>query len=156
MWATDDVEGAAARIANLRRGALVLVDTPRAARADEAGPFAATPSTADLRRLGLDEVHFTLPATLAGEVAREMLAAARDLGADRIAVTHSDATARLGMPVELAVEAGLPISYLADSVARAPRRRRGPGLRPAPVSLPAFDTPVMLRVPDREVRARRA
>ena len=85
-----------------------------------------------------------------------MLAASRDLGADRIAVTHSDATARLGMPVELAVEAGLPISYLADSVTRAPRRRRGPGLRPAPMSLPAFDTPVMLRVPDREVAVRRA
>jgi flagellar biosynthesis protein FlhF len=117
LWATDDVEGAAARIANLRRGALVLVDTPalpaRAGAARDA-------LVADLRRLGLDEVHFALPATLAGEVAREMLAAARDLGADRIAVTHSDATARLGMPVELAVEAGLPISYLADTVAVRP------------------------------------
>jgi flagellar biosynthesis protein FlhF len=117
LWATDDVEGAAARIANLRRGALVLVDTPalpaRAGAARDA-------LVADLRRLGLDEVHFALPATLAGEVAREMLAAARDLGADRIAVTHSDATARLGMPVELAVEAGLPISYLVDTVAVRP------------------------------------
>jgi flagellar biosynthesis protein FlhF len=117
LWATDDVEGAAARIANLRRGALVLVDTPalpaRACAARDA-------LVADLRRLGLDEVHFALPATLAGEVAREMLAAARDLGADRIAVTHSDATARLGMPVELAVEAGLPISYLVDTVAVRP------------------------------------
>ena len=120
MWATDDVEGAAARIANLRRGALVLVDThglPAQMRTD---PFVADALAADLRRLGLDEVHFALPATLAGEVAREMLAAARDLGADRIAVTHSDATARLGMPVELAVEAGLPISYLADSVTVRP------------------------------------
>jgi flagellar biosynthesis GTPase FlhF len=120
MWATDDVEGAAARIANLRRGALVLVDThglPAQMRTD---PFVADALAADLRRLGLDEVHFALPATLAGEVAREMLAAARDLGADRIAVTHSDATARLGMPVELAVEAALPISYLADSVTVRP------------------------------------
>jgi flagellar biosynthesis GTPase FlhF len=75
---------------------------------------------ADLGRLGLDEIHFALPATLAGEVAREMLAASRAVGADRIAVTHSDATARLGMPVELAVEAGLPISYLADSVTVRP------------------------------------
>ena len=65
---------------------------------------------------------------LAGEVAREMLAAARDLGADRIAVTHTDATARLGMAVELAVEAGLPISYLADSV----------GVRPAAAEDLAF------------------
>jgi len=49
-----------------------------------------------------------------------MLGASRAVGADRIAVTHSDATARLGMPVELAVEAGLPISYLADSVTVRP------------------------------------
>jgi flagellar biosynthesis protein FlhF len=120
MWATDDIEGAAARIANLRRGALVLVDThglPAQMRTD---PFVADAFAADLRRLGLDEVHFALPATLAGEVAREMLAAARGVGAERIAVTHSDATARLGMPVELAVEAGLPISYLADSVTVRP------------------------------------
>ena len=117
LWATDDVEGAAARIANLRRGALVLVDTP----AVPARPGAARDTlVADLRRLGLDEVHLALPAVLAGEVAREMLAAARDLGADRIAVTHTDATARLGMAVELAVEAGVPISYLADSVTVRP------------------------------------
>jgi len=125
LWATDDVEGAAARIANLRRGALVLVDTPAVpARAGAARDALI----ADLRRLGLDEVHFVLPAVLDGEVAREMLAAARDLGADRIAVTHTDATARLGMAVELAVEAGLPISYLADSV----------GVRPAAAEDLAF------------------
>jgi flagellar biosynthesis GTPase FlhF len=120
MWATDDVEGAAARIANLRRGALVLVDTPALPPQMRTDPFVADAFAADLRRLGLDEVHFALPATLAGEVAREMLAASRAVGADRIAVTHSDATARLGMPVELAVEAGLPISYLADSVTVRP------------------------------------
>jgi flagellar biosynthesis protein FlhF len=120
MWATDDVEGAAARIANLRRGALVLVDTPALPPQMRTDPFVADAFAADLRRLGLDEVHFALPATLAGEVAREMLVASRAVGADRIAVTHSDATARLGMPVELAVEAGLPISYLADSVTVRP------------------------------------
>jgi len=120
MWATDDVEGAAARIANLRRGALVLVDTPALPPQMRTDPFVADAFAADLRRLGLDEIHFALPATLAGEVAREMLEASRAVGADRIAVTHSDATARLGMPVELAVEAGLPISYLADSVAVRP------------------------------------
>ncbi len=120
MWATDDVEGAAARIANLRRGALVLVDTPALPPQMRTDPFVADAFAADLRRLGLDEIHFALPATLAGEVAREMLVASRAVGADRIAVTHSDATARLGMPVELAVEASLPISYLADSVTVRP------------------------------------
>jgi flagellar biosynthesis GTPase FlhF len=125
LWATDDVEGAAARIANLRRGALVLVDTPAVPARAGADRDALI---ADLRRLGLDEIHFALPAVLAGEVAREMLAAARDLGANRIAVTHTDATARLGMAVELAVEADLPISYLADSV----------GVRPAAAEDLAF------------------
>jgi flagellar biosynthesis protein FlhF len=125
LWATDDVEGAAARIANLRRGALVLIDTPAVPARAGAERDALV---ADLGRLGLDEVHLVLPAVLAAEVAREMLAAARELGADRIAVTHTDATARLGMAVELAVEADLPISYLADSV----------GVRPAAAEDLAF------------------
>jgi flagellar biosynthesis protein FlhF len=128
MWATDDVEGAAARIANLRRGALVLVDTPALPAQMSADPFVTDALVADLHRLGLDEVHLALPAVLAGEVARELLAAAGALGADRIAVTHTDATARLGMAVELAVEAGLPISYLVDSV----------GVRPAAAEDLAF------------------
>jgi flagellar biosynthesis GTPase FlhF len=120
MWATDDVEGAAARIANLRRGALVLVDTPALPAQMSADPFVTDALGADLRRLGIDEVHLALPAVLAGEVARDMLSAARSLGADRLAVTHSDATARLGMVVELAAEAALPISYLADTTAVRP------------------------------------
>jgi flagellar biosynthesis protein FlhF len=120
MWATDDVEGAAARITNLRRGALVLVDTPALPARMSADPFMTDALGADLRALGVDEVHLAVPAILAGEVARDLLAAARPLGADRIAVTHSDATARLGMAVELAVEAQLPISYLADSDAVRP------------------------------------
>jgi flagellar biosynthesis protein FlhF len=120
MWATDDIDGAGARIANLRRGALVLVDTPALPARMNADPFVTDALGADLRSLGVDEVHLALPAVLAGEVARDLLAAARPLGADRIAVTHSDATARLGMAIELAVEAELPISYLADSEAVRP------------------------------------
>jgi flagellar biosynthesis GTPase FlhF len=120
MWATDDVDGAAARIANLRRGALVLVDTPAMPARMSADPFVTDALGADLHRLGADEIHLALPAVLAGEVARELLTAARALGADRLAITHSDATARLGMAIEIAVEAGLPISYLADSDALRP------------------------------------
>jgi flagellar biosynthesis GTPase FlhF len=112
LSATDDVEGAAARIANLRRGALVLVDTP--ALPPRAGSERDQLS-ADLGRLGLDEVHLALPAVLAGEVARDLLASARELGANRLAVTHADATARLGMALELAAEARTPVSYLADT-----------------------------------------
>jgi flagellar biosynthesis GTPase FlhF len=117
LSATDDVDGAAARIANLRRGALVLVDTP--ALPPRAGAERDA-LIADLRRLGLDEVHLALPAVLAGEVARDLLAAARELGADRLAVTHADATARLGMALELAAEARTPVSYLVDSATVRP------------------------------------
>jgi flagellar biosynthesis GTPase FlhF len=125
LSATDDVEGAAARIANLRRGALVLVDTP--ALPPRAGSERDALS-ADLRRLGLDDVHLALPAVLAGEVARDLLASARELGANRIAVTHADATARLGMALELAAEARTPVSYLADTA----------GVRPAAAEDLAF------------------
>jgi flagellar biosynthesis GTPase FlhF len=125
LSATDDVDGAAARIANLRRGALVLVDTP--ALPPRAGSERDALS-ADLRRLGLDDVHLALPAVLAGEVARDLLASARELGANRIAVTHADATARLGMALELAAEARTPVSYLADTA----------GVRPAAAEDLAF------------------
>ena len=125
LSATDDVGGAAARIANLRRGALVLVDTP--ALPPRAGSERDA-LTAALGRLGLDEVHLALPAVLAGEVARDLLASARELGANRLAVTHADATARLGMALELAAEARTPVSYLADTA----------GVRPAAAEDLAF------------------
>jgi flagellar biosynthesis GTPase FlhF len=117
LSATDDVDGAAARIANLRRGALVLVDTPALPPRPGSERDALT---GDLGRLGLDEVHLALPAVLAGEVARDLLAVARDLGANRLAVTHADATARLGMALELAIEARTPVSYLADTATVRP------------------------------------
>jgi flagellar biosynthesis protein FlhF len=117
LSATDDVEGAAARIANLRRGALVLVDTP--ALPAQAGAERDA-LAADLRRLGLDELHLALPAVLAGEVARELLASARDLGAGRVAITHADAAARLGMALELAADSRTAISYLADTATVRP------------------------------------
>jgi flagellar biosynthesis GTPase FlhF len=117
LSATDDVDGAAARIANLRRGALVLVDTP--ALPPRAGSDRDA-LIASLNRLDLDEVHLALPAVLAGEVARDLLESARELGANRLAVTHADATARLGMAVELAAEARTPVSYLADTATVRP------------------------------------
>jgi flagellar biosynthesis protein FlhF len=117
LSATEDVDGAAARIANLRRGALVLVDTPALP------PQAGTERdrlAADLRRMDLDEIHLTVPAVLHGDVARDLLTAARDLGANRVAVTHADATARLGMALELAATARTPVSYLADTATVRP------------------------------------
>jgi flagellar biosynthesis GTPase FlhF len=117
LSATDDIGGAAARIANLRHGALVLVDTPALPAQAGAGRDALANN---LRRLELDEVHLAVPAVLHGEVARDLLAIARDLGAGRLAITHADATARLGMALELAARARTPISYLADTAAVRP------------------------------------
>jgi flagellar biosynthesis GTPase FlhF len=117
LSATDDVDGAAARIANLRHGALVLVDTP--ALPARAGAERDALSAA-LGRLGLGEVHVAVPAVLAGEVARDLLSAARELGANRLVVTHADATARLGMALELAAEARTAVSYLADTATIRP------------------------------------
>src|SRR5205814_9744937 len=117
----------------------VLVHTPALAPRMRTDPLRAVASAAGLRRLALDEIHRALPATLAGEVAREMLAASRTVGADRIAVTHSDATARLGMPVELAVEAGRPPPPLATTArVRPPPPEARPSARPP-------RTPAMLR-----------
>jgi flagellar biosynthesis protein FlhF len=117
LSATDDIGGAAARIANLRHGALVLVDSP--ALPPQAGAGRDALAT-NLRRLELDEVHLAVPAVLHGEVARDLLATSRGLGADRLAITHADATARLGMALELAARARTPISYLADTAAVRP------------------------------------
>jgi flagellar biosynthesis GTPase FlhF len=117
LSATEDVGGAAARIANLRRGALVLVDTPALPPQPGSGRDALA---ANLRRLELDEVHLAVPAVLHGEIAGDLLETARDMRAGRIAITHADATARLGMALELAARASTPISYLADTTAVRP------------------------------------
>jgi flagellar biosynthesis GTPase FlhF len=76
----------------------------------------------DLRRLGPDEVHLTLPATYGLHAARELLNGLAPLRPDALALTHADETGHLGTAIELAIQTGTPLSFVS----------RGAGaLRPA-------------------------
>ena len=132
MWATDDVEGAAARIANLRRGALVLVDTHGAARADEdrslrrrrprRRPAPPGPRRGPLR-----------PSRHAGRRGRARDARRRPRPRRRPHRRHPQRRHRPPGHARRAGRRGGPADLLPGRQRHgAPRRRRGPGLRPAP------------------------
>ena len=71
-----------------REAALTLVDTPAAGPADAPrSPQLA----ADLRALGVDEVHLALPATISAAAADELASALAPLGITHVALTHADA-----------------------------------------------------------------
>ena len=101
-------EQAARRLAGREVG-LTIVDTPAAGPADRA---AVARIAADLRTLGVDEVHLALPATLSAAAADELAAALAPLGITHVALTHADQTARPGAPVELAVSGRRALSYV--------------------------------------------
>jgi flagellar biosynthesis GTPase FlhF len=109
IHAEDDAAAASARIDLLREHALVLLDTPALSPRAEAERRVLA---AELRRLQADELHVCVPATVAPGAGRAIIAAARELGADAIAVTHADETDELGIAVELAIDTELPISFL--------------------------------------------
>jgi len=112
----------AATIAALRGDGLVLVDTPGVSprAADELASLAA-----ELRSLSPDEVHLTVSATIGPAAAQELVGGVRPLGVTALAVTHTDDTELLGTVVGLAMDAGLPLSYLTRGQAV------DAGLRPA-------------------------
>ena len=89
---------------------MTLIDTPAT------GPSHGAPHVkalaADLKALGATEVHLALPATLSSAAAGEVAAALAPLGPTHVALTHSDETARPGAPLELALHAGRPLSYV--------------------------------------------
>ena len=74
-----------------------------------------------MKLLEVNEVHLTLPATLSAAAADELSEALRPLGATHVVLSHADETKRPGAPIELALKAGHPLSYIC---ARA-------GVRPA-------------------------
>ena len=114
--AADDAEQAARRLAR-RDAALTIVDAPAAGPSDRK---AVTQLSADLRTLGVGEVHLTLPATLSAGAADELAAALAPVGLTHVTLTHADQTARPGAPVELAITTRRELSYVCSRDAIAP------------------------------------
>jgi flagellar biosynthesis protein FlhF len=114
--AADGAEQAARRIAR-REAALTIVDAPAAGPADRP---AVNRIADDLRTLGVNEVHLTLPTTLSAAAADELASALAPLGITHIALTHADQTTRPGAPVELAVSGRRALSYVCSRDAIAP------------------------------------
>jgi len=121
---TSGAEGAA-RVAGVRGAALVIVDTPGVSPRN---PGELQALGAELRALAPDEVHLAVPATIGTDAARELVGGVRTLGVRALALTHTDETEQLGTVVGLAIDAGLPLSYLARGQAV------DAGLRPAAAS----------------------
>jgi flagellar biosynthesis GTPase FlhF len=115
--AADD--GAQAlQVLGARRPLVTLIDTPAT------GPSHGAPHVkalaADLKALGATEVHLALPATLSSAAAGEVTAALAPLAPTHIALTHADETARPGAPLELALSAGRPLSYVCGREGASP------------------------------------
>jgi flagellar biosynthesis protein FlhF len=122
LHAVESGAEGAARIAGLRGEGLVIVDTPGV----------SPRSTGELRALGFeldslapDELHLAVPATIGPAAAQELVGGVRELGVGALALTHTDETEVLGTVIGLAIDSGLPLSYLARGQAVEA------GLRPA-------------------------
>jgi flagellar biosynthesis GTPase FlhF len=122
LHAVESGAEGAARIAALRGEGLVIVDTPGV----------SPRSSGELRALGFeldslapDELHLAVPATIGPDAARELVGGVRELGVGALVLTHTDETEILGTVIGLAIDSGLPLSYLARGQAVEA------GLRPA-------------------------
>ena len=113
----DDATQAKQRL-GARKPLVVLVDTPAAGASTSAADVKKL--AADLKALKPSEVHLALPATLSSAAAAEVAAALASLGPTHIALTHTDETARPGAPLELALNAGRPVSYVCSRDGAAP------------------------------------
>jgi flagellar biosynthesis GTPase FlhF len=111
VHAIDDPGEARARIAGAREHALIVIDTPTVSPAD---PAEMERLAADLERIGVYEVHFTLPATAGEHAAEDMLRAFAPVGVSRIVLTHADETGHVGPAVGLVIRSGRPFSYISS------------------------------------------
>ncbi|HWK26931.1 MAG TPA: hypothetical protein VNS09_10225 [Solirubrobacter sp.] len=97
---------------------MTLIDTPAVGPSTPPADLKAL--AADLEALGVSEIHLALPATLSSAAAAEVADALAPLGPTHVALTHADETARPGAPVELALRAGRPLSYVCSRDAASP------------------------------------
>ena len=107
----DDPAEARARIAGSRDHALIVIDTPTVS---PAAPGEMDQLAADLERIGVYEVHLTLPATVGEHAAADVLRGFSPTGVSRIALTHADETGHIGPAVGLVIQSGRPFSYISS------------------------------------------
>jgi flagellar biosynthesis GTPase FlhF len=82
----------------------------------------ASPSSAEdlqvlaklLAAAGVEEIHLALPAPLGMQAGRELVAGFEALGLSHIALTHADETSHVGGAVQVAIDSGLPFSYVSS------------------------------------------
>lgn len=110
LHAVESGAEGAGRVAALRADHLVIVDTPGV----------SPRSTGELHALGTeldalapDELHLAVPATIGPAAAQELVGGVRELGVGALVLTHTDETEMLGTGIGLAIDSGLPLSYLA-------------------------------------------
>jgi flagellar biosynthesis protein FlhF len=99
------------RLAGSRDHTLTVIDTPSASPADTEG---LQQLASDLERIGVYEVHMTLPATVGERAGADVLGGLQPLGVSRIALTHADETGHVGPAVGLAIGSGKPFSYISS------------------------------------------
>lgn len=100
---------------------VTVVDTPAAAPRDAAR---VAELAAALEAVELDEIHLAIPATLSAPAAVQLLDGLAPLRPTHLVLTHADETGHLGPVIGLAVERGLPFSFVG----------RGDGVEPADAS----------------------
>jgi flagellar biosynthesis GTPase FlhF len=103
-------------------GATVVIDTPAVSPRNAAE---VTSLGRRLQRLGAQDIHLCIPATVGAQVARDVLEGTSSLAPTALTITHGDETERLGAAVQLAIDSGLPISFVSEAGAT------GRGLRAA-------------------------
>jgi flagellar biosynthesis protein FlhF len=104
----DSGAQARAHLAGALDHALVVIDTPAVA---PRSPAEVNALADELRALGVEEVHLTLPSTYSGPAARELADALAPLSPSCIALTHMDATTHVGGLVDYAIREQRPMSY---------------------------------------------
>ncbi|MEA2450861.1 MAG: flagellar biosynthesis protein FlhF [Thermoleophilaceae bacterium] len=109
--AADSGDEARAHLAGAVHHAVVVVDTPAVAPRSAAEVAALS---AELRALGVGEVHLALPSTYSGPAARELTDLLAPLEPSRIALTHMDATTHVGGLLDYAIREDRPISYVSE------------------------------------------